>query len=474
MPRPRFALRWKFAAFAAGLVLLSVGALSLFTVYRPWRQKLAAQSHLALELVKPQATSIVRYSAQGARWNADAVRDLVGNAGATLGLEVVYALLYDQAGALSPDASAVNVESLRRLAPSLAALWLRDPGRALGVLAGWGGSGVQRVRVTLADPERKAPLGRLVLGVSTAAIDGEARATLLRELVVALAVLLLGGLGAVAAGDRLARPLGELSAAMGRLERGDFEGTLEAPARARDEVGDLARSFNSMLHGLRERERLRGTLGRYVSGDVAERILSERDDLALAGELRQVTVLFLDVRGFTALAERLPPAALVALLNEYLALVVERVQARGGSVNKFIGDAAMCIWGAPRPAPEPELQAVRAALEIQAAAAALSARREAQGLVTVGLGIGINAGEVVAGNLGAAARLEYTVIGDAVNLAQRLESHARAGEVLVSEPVQEKVAHAVELEAREAVRLKGKERPVPLWAARGLRAPEAA
>jgi len=287
-------------------------------------------------------------------------------------------------------------------------------------------------------------------------------------------MLLLGVIGAIYIGDRLAAPLGVLSSAMGRLEQGDFDTELAEPADAQDEIGDLARSFNSMLHGLQERERLRGTLGRYVSGDVAERILSESDDLALQGELRQVTILFLDVRGFTSVSEKLQPHEVVELLNQYFAIVVDRVQAHGGTLNKFIGDAAMCTWGAPRAALEPELKAVRAALEIQAEARVLSDARAAKGLVTVGIGIGINAGEVVAGNLGAAARLEYTVIGDAVNLAQRLESQARAGEVLVSEAVQQKVSAQVELEPREPVKLKGKERLVALWAARGLRAAEAA
>jgi adenylate cyclase len=153
----------------------------------------------------------------------------------------------------------------------------------------------------------------------------------------------------------------------------------------------------------------------------------------------------------------------VALLNEYFGVVVDRVGAHGGTVNKFIGDAAMCIWGAPKPAEQAERAAVLCALEIQSRAAKLSAERIRRGLTTVGFGIGINAGEAVAGNLGAAKRLEYTVIGDAVNLAQRLESQARAGEVLVSQAVYDKVASEVEAAPREPVKLKGKAKPVPLW-----------
>ena len=169
------------------------------------------------------------------------------------------------------------------------------------------------------------------------------------------------------------------------------------------------------------------------------------------------------MRGFTSVSERLQPPEVLELLNEYFHIVVNKVQVHGGSVNKFIGDAAMCIWGAPRPLDRPEYAAVTCALEIQAAVRALSDHRRAAGLVSVGIGIGINAGEAVAGNLGAAQRLEYTVIGDTVNLAQRLESHAREGEILVSQTVYDRVASQIEARPREAVRLRGRSLPVALW-----------
>src|SRR5258708_26325086 len=128
------------------------------------------------------------------------------------------------------------------------------------------------------------------------------------------------------------------------------------------------------------------------------------------------------------ISEKLTPSEVVALLNEYFDVVVDRVGAHGGTVNKFIGDAAMCIWGAPKPADQAERSAVLCALEIQSRAAQLSGERKRRGLTTVGFGIGINAGEAVAGNLRAAKRLEDTVIGAAVNLAPPLESRAPAAD----------------------------------------------
>src|SRR5207302_8198354 len=142
--------------------------------------------------------------------------------------------------------------------------------------------------------------------------------------------------GAFFISQRIAKPLAALSSAMGRLQQGDFEVRSEIAHQVNDEVGDLSRAFNAMADGLKERERLRGTLGRYVSGAVAERILEETDDLKHPGETRRVTVMFLDVRGFTTMSERLSPPEVVALLNEYFDIVVDRVQEHGGTVNKFI------------------------------------------------------------------------------------------------------------------------------------------
>ncbi len=472
MARPRFPLRWKIALLFSALLAAMVAALALFTVYLPWRARLAAQAHLALERVRPLSPTIVRLSSSGVSFRADVMRDLVLNSGGApggQGDELLFALLYDAQGELQETASVANTQALGRLSPKLLGLYRTDPRRALEQLAERRG-GIQRVSVSLKLEGQEKPVGRMLLGLVTSSIDADARGELFSELGVLLGALAIALASATLLSRRITRPLDALSAAMGEAQKGELDEGIEVDAGARDELGDLARAFNSMIHGLRERERLRGTLGRYVSGDIAERILSERDDLSLRGEIRHVTVLFLDVRGFSALSELLTPQELVATLNDYFHVMVEAVQRRGGTVNKFIGDAALCLWGAPRAVAQPELSAVQAALEIQRGAAALSESRVARGLPTVEFGIGINAGEALAGNLGSAARLEYTVIGDAVNLAQRLETQAKAGEVLVSESIHARVLEQVEWLAREPVRLKGKSEPVPLWEVRALKA----
>ena len=460
----RFPLRLKIAGFAAALVVLSTGLLALFAVVVPWRAKLKQQERIASALVQTVLPLGIDLRADGAHIDPVRVHALVANSNRVHGVEIAYALLWDEKGNLDSDASSVNAQLLERVSPSLAQLYLRDREKALEVLAtGKPQRGIHRLTRFLTMSNPKGAIGRLDLGLSTAVIDEELRRSLERDALVLGASLLLGVVGALFIARRIAQPLADLSGAMLRLREGDFEVRAPAVKSANDEVGDLARAFDEMAAGLRQRERLKNTLDRYVSGDVAERILEEKDDLLLRGEIRHVTVLFLDVRGFTTVSESLTPTEVVALLNEYFDVVVDRVTAHGGSVNKFIGDAAMCIWGAPKAAQNGERAAVHCALEIQAALATLSIDRARRGLTPVGFGIGINSGEAVAGNLGAARRLEYTVIGDPVNLAQRLESQARAGQILISQPVYDKVAGEVEVSPREAVKLKGKSQPVPLW-----------
>ena len=462
MPMRRFPLRLKIAGFAGGLILLATVLVALFTVILPWRAKLKAQERLASQLVKTALPLGIDLRADGAHFDPTRVHALVENSSRVQGVEIVYALLWDDRGNLDSAASLAKAwaRKLSRSSP------MRDRAHALEYLAvGRRQSGIRRlpIKLTADSGPGHSTIGRLELGLSTMAIDSELRRSLIRDAFVLAGTLFFAVMSALSIARRIAQPLTDLSAAMGRVREGDFEITAAPSTRTNDEIGDLARSFDEMTLGLKERERLRGTLGRYVSGDVAERILSETDDLSLRGEVRHVAVLFLDVRGFTTISEKLTPTEVVALLNEYFDVVVDRVAAHGGTVNKFIGDAAMCIWGAPKHAVQGERSAVLCALEIQARAKKLSAERTKRGLTTVGFGIGINAGEAVAGNLGAAKRLEYTVIGDAVNLAQRLESQARAGEVLVSQPVYDKVALEVDAAPRDPVKLKGKSKPVPLW-----------
>jgi len=231
------------------------------------------------------------------------------------------------------------------------------------------------------------------------------------------------------------RPLGEVAAVLRRVEEGDLDAKVVVTAS--DEVGVLEDGVNAMVAALRDRERILQAFGRVVEPAVRDRLLS--GELSEGGEERTATVLFCDLRGFTALAERMPPAELVQTLNEFFAAMAPCVREHGGFVDKFIGDALLGVFGLldleGETAADGAASAVRCALGLRARLGDLNARRVATGRPALAFKIGVHTGRVVAGRIGAVERHEYTIVGDTVNVAARLEKMAaEAGyDVLVSE-----------------------------------------
>src|SRR5947209_9771481 len=229
---------------------------------------------------------------------------------------------------------------------------------------------------------------------------------------IAVVALAAGAFAIVIAAKSIAEPIRSVRRALAQVEEGRTD--VEVEVDDASEVGLLQAGFNRMVAGLRERERLRDLFGRQVGEDVARRALDT--GIELGGEVREAAVLFVDVVGSTALAADTPPHEVVARLNAFFALVLEVVRDHGGWVNKFEGDAALCIFGVPTAVDDPAGRALAAARD-------LSRRLEANGPLAAG--IGVSAGEVVAGNVGAEERFEYTVIGDPVNEAARLTEAAK-------------------------------------------------
>lgn len=240
-------------------------------------------------------------------------------------------------------------------------------------------------------------------------------------LVLCLVAVLLGVRAMILVARSISDPVGEVVSAMARLERGEMD--TRVGVYEQSEIGRLQTGFNRMVAGLRERDRLRDLFGRHVGPDVA-RLAVERD-LALSGDVREAAILFIDLAGSTELAATHPPDEVAAVLNDFFRIVVAAVDAQGGSINKFQGDAALAVFGAP-------------VTSDGAAAAALATARtliaQLRRLPLVDFGIGVSAGPVFAGNIGSENRYEYTVIGDAVNEAARLADRAKtvAARVLCS------------------------------------------
>jgi adenylate cyclase len=263
------------------------------------------------------------------------------------------------------------------------------------------------------------PVAALVLSPERVGLDGVRWLVLGSGLVISLA-------GIIVTGRNVADPLRRMRTAVQRVRAGD----LDVHVRPDDggELGQLQHAFNEMVGAMRDRDRLQVLFGRHVGDAVVLRAMA--GDGSLGGEVRQVTALFVDIEGSTELAESLSPDELVVMLNWFFGAVVEVVTAEGGLVNKFEGDAALAIFGAPEDQPDHADRALRAARILRERLAALS-------LVFPQLdaGIGVATGAAVAGNVGAADRYEYTVIGDPVNVASRLSDMAQEhpGRVLVSE-----------------------------------------
>lgn len=279
--------------------------------------------------------------------------------------------------------------------------------------------------------------GALVLCAVSIGEEDVSRVELARAVIVLCGIGLgIGLLAIVLMARSIAEPLAQLRDAMARVEQADLD--VAVPVNDASEVGFLQAGFNRMVAGLRERERVRDLFGRHVGHDVAQRAMDE--GVRLGGEEREAAALFVDLVGSTTLATRRSPTEVVGLLNAFFAVVVDVTRAHGGLVNKFEGDGALCVFGAPL-------------AHDDAAGAALAAAREMQTRLDaevpdVQAAIGVSHGVVVAGNVGAADRFEYTVIGDPVNEAARLTELAKEqpGRIAASERA---VARAVDAAERE-------------------------
>jgi adenylate cyclase len=268
-------------------------------------------------------------------------------------------------------------------------------------------------------------------------------------------------------------PLKSLAAAAERIKNGEFEQRLTA--RGKDEIGLLTERFVEMGRGLAERERLRDSFGRFTNKTIAEQAM--RGELALGGETKQVTVFFSDIRSFTAISEKLEPAEVVEFLNDYMTRMVDCVDKTNGVVDKFIGDAIMAVWGAPLSAGSPAgdaLNCVKAALMMRKALQEFNQGRNGERKPRIRIGCGINTGDVVAGQIGSSQRMEYTVIGDAVNLASRTEALNKplGTDILITENTFALVGKHLITEEMPPIMVKGKEKPVRMFAVVNLRGSE--
>jgi len=284
-------------------------------------------------------------------------------------------------------------------------------------LTDWTGERVFEAALPLKNQAGKH-LGTAYIGFSAEPVDSVTRAIIRSSLWTMLVALMVAVTLTIFLTRRALVPVAEVVAASHAVARGDL--TRRVPETRWDDVGQLNRAFNEMVGGLNDRERMRDLFGRYLSREVSEAVLAGR--VSLTGERKTITCLYVDMRGSTSFAEKYQPEEVVSALNGYFEVIILATEAHGGIVNRFVGDAAVCVFGAPRDYRDHADRALQAALAMRDGLAYLNRKRETLNLPTLKFGMGLNSGEVVAGATGSEERQEYTVIGDAMNVGARIQA----------------------------------------------------
>lgn len=265
----------------------------------------------------------------------------------------------------------------------------------------------------------------------------------------------------------IAGPLRRMAAATTKVAAGDLDIDL-SDIRSRDEVGRLAKSFMEMAEGLKQRDFIRDTFGRYLTREVVNRLLEAKDGLRLGGESREISIIMSDIRGFTALTAYMQPEQVITFLNRYLGKMVEILLEYRGTIDEIIGDGILAFFGAPEPLQDHPARAVACALKMQAAMDEINALNEAEGFPRIEMGVAVNTGHVVVGNIGSEKRTKYGAVGSQVNFTGRIESFTVGGQVLISSSTHEKLSDIVDVRNVLQVEMKGVTGKVALHDVRGI------
>lgn len=311
--------------------------------------------------------------------------------------------------------------------------------------------------ITFASPIvfKDTTVGYTVISFSNEFIQQSVKSAITSAVVITVVAIIIVALTSLPLASTLLRPLFRLIEATREITHGNYD--FRVPERSNDEIGDLIRSFNNMATELKKKEVLKGVFNRYVSSHVADEILKEPERITLGGDRRDVTVFFADIRGFTPLSRRLLPEVTVDILNRYFTLTTEIIFRFEGTVDKFIGDAVMGVFGSPIRSEKHLEMGVKAAAAIKKAVVHLNDHRHRKGLTPLYLGIGLDTGEAIVGNMGSQMRMEFTAVGEAVNMASRLSDMAKPGDILLSESAYRTIKDYVEVFRITDVSIKGVE-----------------
>jgi class 3 adenylate cyclase len=268
-------------------------------------------------------------------------------------------------------------------------------------------------------------------------------------------------------GGRAVKAVKEISQAASNVARGDYGDPL--PQKSQDEIGQLIGSFNAMVQGLKERDFISNTFGRYVDHEIARELMRQPEATRLGGDKREVAILISDIRGFTPLSESLSPEAIISILNHYFSHMIEVIKKHKGIIVDFFGDGVLVFFDPLGEPIEPIThRAIRCAIEMQNAMDPFNEDMRKEGLPELEMGIGLNAGQVVVGNIGSEARAKYGIVGSAVNLTERIQKVAKGGDVIVSNSIYRYTHENLNIKKSSDVQLKGVQERITLYQIEGF------
>jgi len=307
-------------------------------------------------------------------------------------------------------------------------------------------------------------VGYALIGFDRSIVEAAKQQTLRTVGWATLPLILLGSSASILLGKRLTRPIRQIITVSSAISAGNYDVRFTKPRN--DELGELMTAMNAMTDGLAEKEHVEQTFSRYVAPQVAREVLRGTAQAPAAGRKVMASVMFADMVGFTALAESRPADEVNTLVNEYFGYIAPMVGACHGHVDKYIGDCVMAVFGAPASDPLHAQHAVECATLLQYLVDTLNRRRTARGQVAVLFHIGINSGAMLAGNIGAADRLEYTVMGTEVNVASRLSASAKAGQILLSEATYQAIPKTGPIQCQEqgSIAVRSEAQPLKTYA----------
>jgi len=453
----KISLQGKIVSLMSLLVTVTVIALTFLSIQRErsnFQSELLEQANLLLDTTSLTLRDSL-YNLQ-----VDELSDVAKVVGGNP--DVTVFIVYDQDGKVLVDSSQSGLSFSQNVDPVGAYLLTLDQDEEY---SDWQDGQLLAGRSVILG---NRPIGAVVVGLSTMPLDQKVSAITFQGVLLGLVTLAIGAVLTFLLTRQIINPLTELADAAGQMAGGNF--SMRVARSSDDEIGQLAGAFNEMATGLQEREWLKDMFGRFVSQEVADAI--RNGQVVLEGENRLVSVLFCDIREFTDFSERHSPQEVVSLLNQFLPLVVQAAQKHGGMVNKFGGDSTLIVYGAPNEVKDNAYKAVATALDIRSAVSQLNVNLAERG-ETLRVGVGINTGVALAGAVGSMERQEYTVVGNTVNLAARIDGLNKQFpeyDILISPWTYEALGghrNKFRMLSLGSVYIRGRHEPVEIWAVQG-------